>query len=55
VIDLVDNSESVFQFAAIAQTLKQSGSCCKCLPRTREVIDEAHKAKANRDSSTRAG
>lgn len=54
-IDLVDNSESVFQFAAIAQHLKQSGSCCKCLSRTREVIDEAHEAKASRNSSTRAG
>lgn len=51
-IDLVHSSESVFQYAGIAQQLKSSHSCCQCLPRTREVIDEANKT---RDSSTRVG
>ena len=53
VIDLVNNSESVFHYAALTKVLKDSSSCCKCLPRTREVIDEANKAKAIRKSSTR--
>ncbi len=49
-IDLVDNSESVFQFAGIVTQLKASHSCCQCLPYTREVIDAANKAKAIKQS-----
>ena len=46
VIDLVNSTHSAFVFATICQSLKGSESCCKCLPRTREVIDETNKAKA---------
>jgi len=52
VIDLVNNSQGVFHYAAIAQQLRNSNSCCRCLPRTREVIDEATKQKAIRNHST---
>lgn len=52
VIDLVNNSETPFIFAGIATSLKGSCSCCKCLPRTREVVDEANKQKAIRNSGT---
>ncbi len=53
VIDLVNNSESVFHFAGIATSLRGSGSCCRCLPRTREVIDEATKQKAIKEELER--
>ncbi len=46
VTDLVNKSESVFQYATIAITLRNSNSCCRCLPRIKEVIDEAVKQKA---------
>lgn len=51
VTDRVNESQSCFLFAGIATALKGSGSCCKCLPRTREVIDEANKAKSRNNST----
>ena len=52
VIDLVDATHSAFVYATICQGLKGSKSCCKCLPRTREVIDEAKRNKARRKEGT---
>jgi bacterioferritin-associated ferredoxin len=50
--DTVEGTADAFIFAAIAQTLINKGSCCKCLPRTKEIINEAIKQKAIRNSST---
>lgn len=46
VIDLVHSTHAPFVFAGIANKLRGTGSCCKCLPRTKEVIDAAVKQKA---------
>ena len=46
VVAIVDGTADAFIFASIVQRLKSKNSCCKCLPRTREVIDEAIKEKA---------
>ena len=54
-IALVDNSECVFQFANIATHLRASKSCCKCLPETREIIDEAQLKKTERNSGSWVG
>jgi bacterioferritin-associated ferredoxin len=51
-IDKVTRSESPFHYAGLSLVLKANKLCCKCLPRTREVIDEAIKQKAIRNSST---
>ncbi len=44
-------SKSCFTFAHYATTCKKRG-CCKCLPRIKEVIDEAIKQKATSKSTT---
>ena len=48
VVDIVDGTADAYIFASIATLLKHEGLCCKCLPRTKEVINEAIKAKAIR-------
>ena len=52
VIDLVNSTHSAFVFATICQHIKDNG-CCKCLARTREVIDETNRAKARKASYDR--
>lgn len=54
VIKLVEETSGVFIFASIAHVLKEKHSCCKCLPRTKEVINAAIKQKAIKASQDRA-
>ena len=53
IVDIVDGTADAFIFASVVQELKRKGSCCKCLPRTKEVIDAAIKAKAQATCSKR--
>ena len=51
-IAMVEGSTSVFQYAAITKEVRDAGGCCRCFPEIKEVIDAAHKSKANRHKGT---
>lgn len=44
--------DSCFAFAAMCQVMKDNKSCCKCVPRIKELINE-EKQQQKRDSGPR--